>query len=259
MSFRHKEYELIVRALRNSNKQIGGVADFLRAPDKDNYIILRHDVDRRPPQSCALAKLEYDLGVRSVYYFRADSSGRFPLDAIKMIAKLGHEVGYHYEDLSYCKGNYQAALKRFNANLMTLRSITSCETVSMHGAPLSKYNNQDLLRKEDIAQAKLLGDAVTTVQQYSPYYLTDTGGRWLAGQTNLRDRLGLAWPDKSLPNNITAFTEFVIKTNQPIYISTHPERWCGTYPGYLSVKAIDTTVNSIKLIMRMLHSGVRGL
>lgn len=249
MAFWHKEYESIIEALLGLDKPVGGVADFLTAQNP-RRIILRHDVDRRPEQACAMARLEQSLGVRSTYYFRVNASGAFPVAAVSMIADLGHEVGYHYEDLSFCKGNYCAAMERFCRNLESLRKLASCTTVSMHGAPLSKHHNQDLLRNEDLERALLLGDAVASIESFLPYYLTDTGGRWLAAETNLRDRAGEAWPAHALPVSMPAFRRFAAEAHQPLYISTHPERWSQTVPSYLRAEAMDIVVNNIKLILR---------
>ena len=38
--------------------------------DINNYIILRHDVDRYPNNTLKMAKLEANLGIKSSYYFR---------------------------------------------------------------------------------------------------------------------------------------------------------------------------------------------
>lgn len=250
MAFWYKEYESIIEVLQELNKPVGGVADFLKVRHPTG-IILRHDVDRCPLHASEFARLEQQLGVRSTYYFRANGSGEFPAAAIATIAKLGHEVGYHYEDLSFCKGNRDAAIARFSRNLETLRKLAPCVTVSMHGAPLSKHDNQDLLRGEDLQHAMLVGDAVTSIEPFAPYYLTDTGGRWLADAANLRDRVGQAWPAHALPVSLSAFRQFLAESEHPLYVSTHPERWTKSLPRYMSVKTRDMIVNSIKLIIRL--------
>lgn len=257
MSFLHADYRLIVEALQASEKPIGGVADFLRAEDKSPRIILRHDVDRMAGKACELARLEASLDVRATYYFRAGSSGIFPQTAIESIAALGHEIGYHYEDLSFCKGDRAAAIERFLTNLNTLRQFAPCFTVSMHGAPLSKFYNQDLLTAYDLSRAQLLGDAVAAIEPFVPYYLTDTGGNWLA-RANLRDRVGTAWPSGAVPTAMTAFTQFAAKSSHPLYISTHPERWSKGLPGYMRSKITDTLTNTIKVALRHLRSTAHG-
>ncbi|MBW6459288.1 MAG: hypothetical protein K0B08_01835, partial [Bacteroidales bacterium] len=62
-------------------------------------VILRHDVDRLPENSVVTAGLEKEMGITGTYYFRAGKEG-FDGEAIIKIARMGHETGYHYEDLS---------------------------------------------------------------------------------------------------------------------------------------------------------------
>lgn len=251
MSFWHRDYLSLLESLGAARKRLGGVADFLRAEEKQVRVILRHDVDRRPAKSCALARLERAAGVRSTYYFRVTAAGEFPAAAIADIADNGHEIGYHYEDLSACGGDRAQALELFHRNLSELRKLAPCTTVSMHGAPLSRYDNQDLLHAGDLARAGLLGDAVASVQAFNPFYLTDSGGRWLATQSNLRDRVGEAWPHDALPDAGQAFERFITQVTRPLYISTHPERWSASLVDYCGVKALDLTANSIKRAIRI--------
>ncbi|MGE4336431.1 MAG: hypothetical protein AB7E55_10715 [Pigmentiphaga sp.] len=238
-------------------RRLGGVADFLLAGDKQEWVILRHDVDRRPKKACAFARLEKAVGVRSTYYFRITSGGEFPAAAIAEIAGNGHEIGYHYEDLSACRGDRLQALARFYRNLSKLRQLAPCTTVSMHGAPLSRYDNQDLLHADDLRRVGLLGDAVTSLRPFSPFYLTDTGGRWLATEANLRDRVGDVWPHDALPDGGPAFQRFIEQEVRPLYISTHPERWSASFLDYCGVKALDLIANSVKRVLRVARPAAR--
>ncbi|MFZ2339145.1 MAG: hypothetical protein WAW07_05405 [Bacteroidales bacterium] len=64
-------------------------------------IILRHDVDARKMNSLQTARMEKELGITGTYYFRMVPQS-YDEEVIKQIAGLGHEIGYHYEDLSRC-------------------------------------------------------------------------------------------------------------------------------------------------------------
>jgi len=66
---------------------------------KEKVVILRHDVDRKPGNSLKTAVLEKELGIRATYFFRTIPH-TFKSEIIKEIAGMGHEVGYHYENLS---------------------------------------------------------------------------------------------------------------------------------------------------------------
>ena len=70
----------------------------------DKTIILRHDVDRLPQNSVNTARIEKNLNITGSYYFRIVQKS-YDATIIKQIAELGHEIGYHYEDLTLSKGD----------------------------------------------------------------------------------------------------------------------------------------------------------
>jgi len=62
-------------------------------------VILRHDVDRLPENALVFARIEKQVGIKVSYYFRIVEES-FDEDIIRQIADMGHEIGYHYENLS---------------------------------------------------------------------------------------------------------------------------------------------------------------
>ena len=215
-------------------------------------ILLRHDVDRRPARSVAMAKLEAKKNISATYYFRITKTGQFPVQAVKDIAALGHECGYHYEVLSDCKGDMAAASELFKKNLAGLREIVTVDTVSMHGAPLSPHDNQDFGDTLNFSEYGLKGDAVRTVEKFDPLYFTDTGGIWADGKANLRDRVGTRVPE--LQPDEVGFRDYVEQSEVPIYISTHPERWPSGTIGQLQARLRDGGVNVVKRTLRATRS-----
>ena len=59
-----------------------------------------------------LQKFKMILGIKGVYYFRAVPES-WDESIIKEIASLGHEIGYHYENLTTCNGNIEKGIIRF--------------------------------------------------------------------------------------------------------------------------------------------------
>ena len=55
------------------------------------------------------------MGIKESYYFRAVPES-WDEDIIKEIAELGHEIGYHYDDLAQCGGVHEKAILRFQKN-----------------------------------------------------------------------------------------------------------------------------------------------
>ena len=72
-------------------------------------VILRHDIDAKACNALAVAKVEAALGIRASYYFRIVPQSNQP-EIIKQIVAMGHEIGYHYEDLSLSHGDTQKGL-----------------------------------------------------------------------------------------------------------------------------------------------------
>src|SRR5690606_35950875 len=99
-------------------------------------------------------------------------------------ADLGHEVGYHYEDLARTGGDVAAAHERFAANLEAFRMHADVKTACSHGSPLSRHLNLDM-RDDDREPERydLLGEAYLSIETDDadprlPSYFSDTGRRW---------------------------------------------------------------------------------
>ena len=247
-----KEYENILTSIISSDWNICGIKDFLNSPNRKS-ILLRHDVDRRPDKAILMARLEKKYGIRSTYYFRADKNGNYSSVAMRLISSLGHEIGYHYETLTECNGDFDKAVSLFKNNLKNIREIIDCQTISMHGRPFSKFNNQELFKKHDLTHFGLLGDAVLNISIYKPLYFTDVGGRWNHNSVNFRDSIPEsrdASEYKSLPDDI----DFILQDDVgPIYISAHPERWAEGIFDRIYCSSLDSFINVIKRIMKTIR------
>ena len=198
----------------------------LKLKDKHiKFVILRHDIDRKPTNALKMARIENDLRINSTYYFRTISSV-FRKDIIEQINNLGHEVGYHYEVLSKAKGDYEKAIKLFEYELSEFRKIVDVETISMHGSPLSKYDNRDLWKRYDFKEFELLGEAYLSIKEFN--YFSDTGRSW-----NWKNKMRDFMMDNS-NNKITVnTTDELIKLIKSkkldrLYILAHPERWASS-------------------------------
>jgi hypothetical protein len=159
---------------------------------------------------------------------------------------LGHEVGYHYETLAKANGDSERAIGLFERELSQFRHVVPVQTISMHGSPLSRWDNRDLWKTHDLRAYDLLGEAYLSIDFGRIFYFTDTGRCWDAGNTNLRDRV-----DSQRPTQRTHATDDLIAllrkgVGSPILINTHPNRWAsGGWPWLLSL-AQDLVVNTIK-------------
>ncbi|MBN1472253.1 MAG: hypothetical protein JW925_10770 [Syntrophaceae bacterium] len=163
--------------------------DFMeKKPKEGKLIILRHDVDRSPGRAMQLAELENQAGVRGTYYFRIKEA-MFPEDEIKKTAAMGHEIGYHYEDLDVARGDVEKALASFKRNLESLRKIVPVRTICMHGSPMSRFDNRKLWRDHDYRSYGIIGEPYFDIDYNEVMYLTDTGRRWDGDRVSIRDKV----------------------------------------------------------------------
>ncbi|MGI6310004.1 MAG: hypothetical protein ACOXZU_00500 [Bacteroidales bacterium] len=162
-------------------------------------VILRHDVDARKMNSLETARLEYQMGIAGTYYFRMVPES-FDEDVIRKTHEMGHEIGYHYEDLSTCaacraQGRKESqdqliadAIKSFRNNLEILRRIVPVKTICMHGSPLSRWDNRLLWQYHDYRDFGISGEPYFDLDFDSILYLTDTGRRWDGESVSVRDK-----------------------------------------------------------------------
>lgn len=248
--FRLKDYMRLVNALQNAGMPVYTVAEWIKSRPTRGAV-MRHDVDRRPGNAVRMAEAEHEAGITSTYYFRVVGSANNP-DAMQKVAALGHEVGYHYEDLTLARGNMRDALELFGAHLKALRQIVPISTVVMHGSPLSPYNNLDMWQQGNLADFDLLGDAFLSVDYSGTFYFTDTGRSWNSSTTNLRDRPPSAITAELSVSGTNALVDF-IGSNKLLKVafSVHPERWDATAAGWLSQHARDLLFNTAKRLIAL--------
>jgi hypothetical protein len=188
MDFTSATYTQLLEALQAKGYAFRTVANFVRSPEEKDIIIVRHDVDRLPGNALEMAKLEHGMGVVATYYFRAVPQS-WDEDVMKEITSLGHEIGYHYENLTTCGGDFRLAIDDFRLNLEKLRKIYPVKTICMHGSPLSKWDNRDLWEKYDYRDFGIIGDPYFDVDFNEVFYLTDTGRRWDGEKVSVRDKV----------------------------------------------------------------------
>ena len=223
MDFTVKRYKQLVAALKDNGYAFQTFEAFLKAP-KNKVVILRHDVDLLPLNSLVFARIQHEMNIKGVYYFRAVPES-WDEEIIKEIASLGHEIGYHYECLTTCKGNMSAAIEDFEKNLMLLRKLAPVQTICMHGSPMSKYDSKDLWKHYSYQDFNLIGEPYFDVDFNVVYYLTDTGRRWDGHKVSVRDKVNTSFEQSF--NKTSEIIKGVKSSELPnqIMFTFHPQRW----------------------------------
>ena len=215
------------------------------------FIILRHDVDLRAKNSLRTAQIEHELGIPASYYFRVVPQSNQP-DIIRAIAELGHEIGYHYEDMAIQQGNHQKAIEHFQQQLAYFRQFYPVTTICMHGAPTSKYDGRELWKHYDYRNFGVIGEPYFDVDFSQLFYLTDTGRCWDGYKVSVRDKIPRyqdQWTKKGWVYSTTQQIIRAIQNNQlppRIMITTHPQRWTDNIFAWIKELLIQTLKNAIK-------------
>ncbi len=226
--------------------------EFLLNPNS-RTVILRHDVDKMPENSLFFARLQHERGIKGVYYFRAKKCS-WNEKIIREIAEMGHEIGYHYENLATFHGNLNNALFDFQSNLDQLRKIVPISTICMHGSPLSKYDNKDIWKSVDYKKFNIIGEPYFDINFYETLYLTDTGRTWNAGEASIRDKV-----KSNFKFSFNSTTEIIqsIKNNElpdTIMFNFHPQRWNDKFVLWLIELLSQKAKNPIKKIIKIIQT-----
>ena len=134
--FTLKSYRSLLLAFQQAGYRFQTFEELLTAPAEGKVVVMRHDVDELAGNALKMARLEHELGVRATYYFRIVKQSNVP-EVIEEIARLGHDIGYHYEDLVLAEGDERKAIKLFEEHLAYFRQYYPVRTVSMHGSSSS--------------------------------------------------------------------------------------------------------------------------
>ena len=229
-------------------------------------VLLRHDVDRKPQNALRMAKLENKLGIKTSYYFRIVPES-YDENIIKQIADLGHEIGYHYENLSQAEiliknlklkiknskkhkeKVFEIALNDFEQNLKKFRQLYPVKTICMHGSPLSKWDNRKLWDKYNYKDYGIIAEPYFDIDFDKIQYITDAGRSWDNAKTNFRDKVDSPFGDNFKHTNdiIVALNES--KLSNQIMLNIHPEHWTNSKFEWWKIWMIRKAKNTVKRVI----------
>ena len=235
-----------LQAKRSSNEVIFKQSDL---PTK--YILLRHDVDLKAANSLATARIEHELGIQASYYFRVVPQSNQP-HIIRAIAELGHEIGYHYEDMSIMQGDVDKAHAHFVEQLTYFRQFYPVRTICMHGAPTSQWDGKDLWKHYNYSDLGIIGEPYFDVDFSQMFYLTDTGRCWDGYKVSVRDKIPVYQDQWNAQGLVYHSTQDIIHAAEQgslppcIMITTHPQRWTDHPLAWLKELIAQNAKNIIK-------------
>lgn len=271
MDFTLSRYRSLLTSLKQAGYTFQPYAEYLASP-AEKVVILRHDVDKRPHNSLVTAQIENELGIRGTYYFRIVKSS-YNEEIIKQIHHLGHEIGYHYEDLSLITKTYRTpntehrlpntileiAILSFTRNLDRLRKLAPITTICMHGSPLSRYDNRLIWDHYNYRDYGIIGEPYFHTDFSKVLYLTDTGRTWNNAGISVRDKPNTEYrsPITHTFSTTTHIITAALSGYLPphIMLTVHPQRWTSSPLAWVSELIIQNLKNMVKVVL--IHSGRR--
>lgn len=237
-------YQALLTALQDQNYQFQTFAEFLQNP-AERVILLRHDVDDRKTHSLEFARIQHARGITGTYYFRVVPQS-FDPSVIRQIQALGHEIGYHYEDMDFAAGNPHEAVRSFENNLKKLRALVPINTICMHGSPRSKFDNKDVWKHYDYKKYDILGEPYFDINFQEVFYLTDTGRRWDGDKVSVRDKV--EHPLGPTFHSTFQIIEAIQQGNFPakVMFTFHPQRWTNKKALWIQEKYSQSIKNIVK-------------
>ena len=241
-------YEKLLNSFLQNNYEFQTLETFHNfqiSKSQNQQIVMRHDVDRKPQNALQMAKLENKLGIKATYYFRIVRSS-FDKKIIRKIVEMGHEIGYHYENMAMVNGSYEKAIKDFEKNLRIFRQICPVKTIAMHGRPLSKWDNRELWKKYSYHDFGITCEPYFDFNFNEIFYVTDAGRCWNNMAVNRRDKVETEFEFKvETTNNLI---ELLDKKELPkkTIINIHPEHWAKNDIEWYKILIIRKLKNFIK-------------
>lgn len=184
--FTLKSYQSLLLAFQRAGYKFQTFGELITCPVDGKSVVMRHDVDELAWNALKIAQLENKLGIRATYFFRIVKQSNVP-EVIEQIVGLGHEIGYHYEDLALAEGDEAKAIESFKENLDYFRKYYPVKSVCMHGSSTSKFDNRLLWKNHLLSDFGLVGEPYLSVDFDKVFYLTDTGYAWDGGKYATRD------------------------------------------------------------------------
>lgn len=248
MDFTLEIYDALLTSLSAQGFTFNTFEEFVLNPSPHRIVVLRHDIDRLPENALKMAQIEHRKGIRATYFFRTVKPV-WKAEIVRQIVSLGHEVSYHYEDLSICRGDYASAIQHFTENLAMLRTFYPSRTICMHGSPMSKWNNRRLWEKYNYKDYGIIAEPYFDVDYSKVFYITDTGRAWNNDKFNRRDTVvsGYDIPVSSTSHLISLIREGALPDQ--LIFTIHPHRWFNPGVGWVREFIVQNLKNAVKFFL----------
>ncbi len=146
----------------------------------EDAAFLRFDVERDMQHHLQWGRMLQKSGIVGTFYVHTRAQVYNP-KGMRELENMGHEIGYHYECLDRCNGNFQKAQTLFLTEVEMFRKDgLTLKTACYHGEaglPKCGYgSNGQLVRKHPdlLDKAALMGEVYVWLGKKSFFYASDT-------------------------------------------------------------------------------------
>lgn len=185
-NFTYRHYREFVSLARSHGFSFFGLYDYLVHKPKGKLILMRHDVDLSMSHALKMAKIENSLGIKAAYFVRTAKTvnpfSKKNSAMLKKIAKLGHEIGLHYDSDVVNKKNFTGYLLKMK------KKLESAAGKKIHGTALHRVKM--LSGKKEITELnfmeRFLGRLGMDYDAHSKSfeslkYISDSARQWKNG------------------------------------------------------------------------------
>jgi len=232
--FVYKEWEIFCSQIQKLQiKSVTAYNALEHSKSKEDYFIIKHDVETNVKKALKLALIEYKYGLSATYYVQSylienDENVKI----LKEISRLGHEVTYHYDVLDSNNGDFSLAEIEFDETLIKFENIgMKVRTVCPHGNPVKKRfgwtSNKDFFRNKSInSKYSEIADIVINPEKFinnGLIYISDAGFGWKK-ITDISNNDNNQSKDEDL-KSLNSVINLIQDSSKTLIISAHPHRW----------------------------------
>jgi len=199
-------YKELIKGLLKNGYEFSSFKDYSEnLANNKQFVLMRHDIDMSVEMALEIAKIEYELGVTSTYFFmiRNDFYNIFSKSGARLvneILSLGHHLGIHFD----CDA-YGDNLTEVEINTECLKEVEilrkwfkkNVDAVSFHRP------SELILEGSEALTAPFIHTYMKSLMK-DIHYVSDSRGEWQYGHP---------------------FQQDAFKHNKPIQILTHPIWW----------------------------------
>lgn len=247
--FTFKIYGQLLDAMLEANYNPSTYLDYIEGKHGDYKVfVLRHDVDKRPENSLRMAQIQHEKGIKATYYWRIVPES-YDEGIIRQVVGLGHELGFHYEDLTLAKGDKRKAIEQFELNLEKFRQFYPVKTICMHGSPFSRWDNRGIWEDHDYRKYGVIAEPYFDTDFNQVFYVSDTGRKWNNTGASVRDKV-----ESSYNIRVDSTSDLIQKLRKgelpnTLMHNVHPQRWNNNMLAWTNELVVQNLKNVVKSVL----------